>query len=107
MKSPLAPNRFPHFFLNFPAVLESHRCHSQHRQSSFRANQAAPLPTFEKSADATPGTTNAFLRGETSWHIRLVPLDALNQAWIRGRVSRSSVAIGMTSLTVKATNNRV
>src|ERR1700675_507536 len=71
MKPPPVPNRFPHFFRGFQAFSKSRRCRSQHRQSPLRANQAAPLPTFEKSAGVTPCTTNAFLQRETSSRIHL------------------------------------
>src|ERR1700719_591366 len=74
MRSPPAPNRFRHFSRDFRAVLKSRRCRSQHRESFLHASQASLLPTFGKSAGAVPGTTNAFLRRETSSRI---PLGAL------------------------------
>src|SRR5439155_12454424 len=107
MKLPLAPNRFQRFFQDFRAVLELHPCRSQHREFPSRANLATPLPMLERLGSATRHTTNASPPRETSFRIRLVALRTLNQAWIRVRVSRNSAAKGMTSLAVKATNNRV
>src|ERR1700730_14709388 len=89
MRPPPAPNRFRHFSRDVRAVLKSRQCRIQHRESFLHASQASPLPTFGKSAGAVPGTTNAFLRRETSSRI---PLGALAFENIAKDASRSSRA---------------
>src|SRR5207237_6567393 len=100
------PNRLLHSCLGFRAVLKSHPYRNQHRQSLFRASPVAPLPEPEKRADATHGTTNAFLRRETWLRTRPSPLFASGQLLCFGSLNRHVPPADLTTKIVNAQTNK-